>query len=90
MPVHLATVMPRYRKLAPTLNVIERRRASWECMREGDFTAGTIMHRSHLPLKAWFMAVHTGSQSDFVSYKSEILFTVGQAKYRRKRNSIAG
>ena len=21
-------------------------------------TAGTIMHRSHLPLKTWFMAVH--------------------------------
>ena len=49
---------------------LKRRRASWECAACGKETsvtlwtrtihasAGTIMHRSHLPLKTWFMAVH--------------------------------
>ena len=41
---------------------LKRRRASWECAacgKETSVTAGTIMHRSHLPLtKTWFMAVH--------------------------------
>ena len=40
---------------------LKRRRASWECTacgKETSVTAGTIMHRSHLPLKTWFMAVH--------------------------------
>ena len=30
-------------------------------------TAGTIMHRSHLPLKTWFMAVHITSHSNGIS-----------------------
>ena len=40
---------------------LKRRRASWECAacgKETSVTAGTIMHRSHLPLKTWLMAVH--------------------------------
>ena len=40
---------------------LKRRRSSWECTacgKETSVTAGTIMHRSHLPLKTWFMAVH--------------------------------
>ena len=40
---------------------LKRRRASWECAacgKETSVTAGTVMHRSHLPLKTWFMAVH--------------------------------
>ena len=40
---------------------LKRRRASRECAacgKETSVTAGTIMHRSHLPLKTWFMAVH--------------------------------
>ena len=40
---------------------LKQRRASWECAacgKETSVTAGTIMHRSHLPLKTWFMAVH--------------------------------
>ena len=40
---------------------LKRRRASWECAacgKETSVTAGTIMHRRHLPLKTWFMAVH--------------------------------
>ena len=40
---------------------LKRRRASWECAacgKETSVTAGTIMHRSHLPLKTWFMAAH--------------------------------
>ena len=40
---------------------LKRRRASWECAacgKETSVTAGTIMHRSHLLLKTWLMAVH--------------------------------
>ena len=40
---------------------LKRRRTSWECAacgRQTSVTAGTIMHRSHLPLKTWFMAIH--------------------------------
>ena len=40
---------------------LKRRRASWECAacgKETSVSAGTIMHRSHLPLKTWFMAIH--------------------------------
>ena len=40
---------------------LKRRRASWECAgcgKEASVTAGTIMHRSHLPLKTWFTAIH--------------------------------
>ena len=40
---------------------LKRRRASWECAacgKETSVNAGTIMHRSHLPLKTWFMAIH--------------------------------
>ena len=40
---------------------LKRRRASWECAacgKETSVTAGKIMHRSHLPLKTWLMAVH--------------------------------
>ena len=40
---------------------LKRRRASWECAacgKETSVSAGTIMHRSHLPLKTWFMAAH--------------------------------
>ena len=40
---------------------LKRRRASWECAARGketSVTVGTIMHRRHLPLKTWFMAVH--------------------------------
>ena len=40
---------------------LKRRRASWECAacgKETSVTAGTIMHRSHLPLKTWFTAAH--------------------------------
>jgi len=37
------------------------KRFTWECAacgRQTSVTAGTVMHRSHLPLKTWFMAVH--------------------------------
>ena len=40
---------------------LKRRRASWECAacgKETSVSAGTVMHRSHLPLKTWFMAAH--------------------------------
>ena len=40
---------------------LKRRRASWECAacgKETSVSAGTIMHRSHLPLKTWFTAAH--------------------------------
>ena len=40
---------------------LKRRRASWECAacgKETSVSAGTVMHRSHLPLKTWFMAIH--------------------------------
>ena len=40
---------------------LKRRRASWECAgcgKETSVSAGTIMHRSHLPLKTWFTAIH--------------------------------
>ena len=40
---------------------LKRKRATWECAacgKQTSVTAGTIMHRSHLPLKTWFTAVH--------------------------------
>ena len=40
---------------------LKRRRASWECAacgKETSVSAGTVMHRSHVPLKTWFMAAH--------------------------------
>ncbi len=36
-------------------------RPAWECAdcrRQTSVTAGTVMHRSHLPLKTWFLAAH--------------------------------
>ena len=38
---------------------LRRRRATWECSgcgRQTSVTAGTVMHRSHLPLRTWFLA----------------------------------
>ena len=40
---------------------LDRKRPTWECAgcrRQTSVTAGTIMHRSHLPLKTWFLAAH--------------------------------
>jgi predicted RNA-binding Zn-ribbon protein involved in translation (DUF1610 family) len=40
---------------------LDRTRPTWEgaeCRRQTSVTAGTIMHRSHLPLKTWFLAAH--------------------------------
>jgi transposase-like protein len=37
------------------------KRFTWECAgcgRQTSVTAGTVMHRSHLPLRTWFMAAH--------------------------------
>lgn len=40
---------------------LRRTRPTWECSgcgRQTSVTAGTIMHRSHLPLRTWFLAAH--------------------------------
>ena len=40
---------------------LKGKRFTWECAacgRQTSVTAGTIMHRSHLPLRLWFMAAH--------------------------------
>ena len=40
---------------------LRTKRFTWECAacrRQTSVTAGTVMHRSHLPLKTWFTAVH--------------------------------
>ena len=40
---------------------LDRNRPTWECAecrRQTSVTAGTILHRSHLPLKTWFLAAH--------------------------------
>lgn len=40
---------------------LTRQRPTWECSgcgRQTSVTAGTIMHRSHLPLRTWFLAAH--------------------------------
>jgi hypothetical protein len=40
---------------------LKGKRFTWECAacaRQTSVTAGTIMHRSHLPLRTWFMAAH--------------------------------
>jgi hypothetical protein len=40
---------------------LKRARPAWECAgcgRQTSVTAGTIMHRSHLPLRTWFLAAH--------------------------------
>lgn len=37
------------------------KRFTWECAkchRQTSVTAGTVMHRSHLPLRTWFQAIH--------------------------------
>ena len=51
---------------------LKRRRASWECAacgKETSVSAGTVMHRSHLPLKTWFMAAHiVTSHSNGISH----------------------
>lgn len=50
---------------------LKRRRATWECRecgRQTSVTAGTLMHRSHLPLRTWFMAAHiVASHSNGIS-----------------------
>jgi len=50
---------------------LQRRRATWECRecgRQTSVTAGTIMHRSHLPLRTWFIAAHiVASHSNGIS-----------------------
>ena len=54
---------------------LKRRRASWECVacgKETSVTAGTIMHRSHLPLKTWFMAVHIVTSHSNCQRRSKI------------------
>lgn len=40
---------------------LRTKRHTWECAacgRQTSVTAGTVMHRSHLPLRTWFMAAH--------------------------------
>jgi Transposase zinc-ribbon domain/ISXO2-like transposase domain len=40
---------------------LETKSWTWECAacaRQTSVTAGTIMHRSHLPLRTWFLAAH--------------------------------
>jgi hypothetical protein len=37
------------------------KRFTWECAKchhQASVTAGTVMHRSHLPLRTWFLAIH--------------------------------
>lgn len=50
---------------------LKRSRTSWECAdcgRQTSVTAGTLMHRSHLPLKTWFLAAHiVASHSNGIS-----------------------
>jgi hypothetical protein len=40
---------------------LETKAWTWECAdcgRQTSVTAGTIMHRTHLPLRTWFLAAH--------------------------------
>jgi hypothetical protein len=40
---------------------LERERTLWECAcchRQTSVTAGTVMHRSKVPLRTWFTAIH--------------------------------
>jgi len=40
---------------------LKGKRFTWECAacgKQTSVTAGTVMHRSHLPLKTWFLAAH--------------------------------
>ncbi len=40
---------------------LKGKRFTWECAacgKQTSVTAGTVMHRSHLPLKTWFTAIH--------------------------------
>lgn len=40
---------------------LQAKRFTWECAkchRQTSVTSGTVMHRSHLPLRTWFQAVH--------------------------------
>lgn len=50
---------------------LRRRRTTWqcrECGRQTSVTAGTLMHRSHLPLRTWFIAAHiVASHSNGIS-----------------------
>ena len=68
---------------------LKRRRASWECAacgKETSVSAGTIMHRSHLPLKTWFMAAHiVTSHSNGIS----ALQLQGSARARQLQECLA-
>jgi hypothetical protein len=50
---------------------LNRERPAWECAgcrRQTSVTAGTVMHRSHLPLRTWFLAAHiVASHSNGIS-----------------------
>ena len=50
---------------------LKRERPAWECAgcaRQTSVTAGTALHRSHLPLKTWFLAAHiVASHSNGIS-----------------------
>jgi len=50
---------------------LKRQRPTWECAgcgRQTSVTAGTILHRSHLPLRTWFLAAHiVASHSNGIS-----------------------
>lgn len=50
---------------------LKRARPAWECAgcgRQSSVTAGTVLHRSHLPLKTWFLAAHiVASHSNGIS-----------------------
>ena len=69
---------------------LKRRRASWECAacgKETSVTAGTIMHRSHLPLKTWLMAVHiVTSHSNGIS-ALQLQAQLGLGSYTCQRRS---
>ena len=71
---------------------LKRRRASWECAacgKETSVTAGTIMHRSHLPLKTWLMAVHiVTSHSNGIS-ALQLQAIPGPARARQLQECLA-
>lgn len=87
---------------------LEAKPATWECAschKQTSVTAGTIMHRTHLPLRTWFLAAHLvathsngisalqlQNQAGIGSYKSAwfLLHRLRKAMIAPERSGLAG
>jgi hypothetical protein len=68
---------------------LEAKPWTWECAgcgRQTSTTAGTMMHRTHLPLRTWFLAAHlVATHSNGIS----ALPAPGEARHRLLQDRLA-